>query len=274
MINQSCSDDVALVGRFIRVLHEIGLHAQAVKQWPIGETRSAEWAHVVARYFEGRRLLEMCLSAVLDPIGAEIDAVSFLELFEMEATLQDRLPRALDVIEAAQRVRSGGPRGGVRGADHSLVEDVPQVVEAITTLASLISHIMTHFQTNPFPTNPNIGRGAQGVGGVALIDERDDAVVIAHIRAGLESGAFSEALDPTRSTVPGRDIPLEDRGRTSQYVGGPGDPSIVGADPQGAYEPAGTGPGRSSPMQLLEVGMWAAQEIPKLVALIKQMRTR
>lgn len=193
----------------------------------------------------------------------------------MDATLQDRLPRALDVIEAARRVKAGGPRGaGARTADHALVDDIPQIVEAVTTIASLISHLLTHFQTNPFPTNPNVGRGSGGVGGVVLLDERDDAAIVSHLRAGLESGAFSEALDPTRSTVEGRDIPMEDRGRTNQYVGGPGDPSIVGADPMGAYEPAGMGPGREGPMQWLTIGMWAAQEIPKLVALLQQAKNK
>jgi hypothetical protein len=172
----------------------------------------------------------------------------------------DYLPEALAVIE-----RGVGTESELLGC-----------VEVLSVLADVAICEAAGLGVSTFRAFSDVG---------AALSPIEDAPMISHIRGGLASGSLHHALSarsvPTPGlSVPDRDIPMEDRGRTHPFVkgvGGPvaarGEAIVVGGDvgPEVPAPPHG-GPPAPQAMQWLPVAIWAIRMIGKLNARIRYSR--
>jgi hypothetical protein len=209
-------------------------------------------------------------------------------------SLNDRLPNALAVAHAIEAQRSGFSGKGATGREgifdpdesgHTLLQDLPALVDAAQTFVALLAHVYKHFARTP-STVP----GFNPPRGAAPISIEDGHEVLRMIGVGVTQGAFSAdpVVGPGESVDP-RDIPFEDAQRTHRRVqGGPIDPNAVhevsgtymgpagrmgpsGADPRGIDVPGGP----SGPLQYLTIGMYIAEKVlPQILTLIQRIKNR
>lgn len=203
-------------------------------------------------------------------------------------SLNDRLPNALAVAHAIEAQRSGfaskgaAAREGIFDPDesgHTLLQDLPALMDAAQTFVGLLAHVYKHFARTP-STVP----GFNPPRGAAPISIEDGPEVLRMIGAGVTQGVFTDdpIVGPGDAVDP-RDIPFEDAHRTHRRVeGGPIDPNAVHEISGGYMGPAGQLPRGmdapivpSGPLQYLTIGMYVADKVlPQILTLIQRIKNR
>lgn len=261
----SCADEVWLIGHHLVALHEVGLHAQAVRSWPDPELRADEMIEVAARYRHARYLLTCAVFSVLGPIAAEIEELIRLEAGEMNpqrmTAVQEGFAAALQkTIGIVRYMGQGGEVTDAAVADHELLS-------AIATLNAVADHAIAEI-SSPRRSGEAMGTMmAPGSRVGAALNPADDAAMAAYVQQMAQAGAFSPSAGGmgTRAgaaIVPSQ-VPYEDRGRT--------DPTVQA----GANALEGLGdmppiPGVSPAVtQWIPVAIWAIQKAGELIAKLR-----
>jgi hypothetical protein len=278
-MQQSCGEEVWLIGRHLRAIHEVGLRAMALRSWPDPMTRAHEMRKVAVTFHALRNVLMSTVSDMLQPIELELDELAKMEACEMipqkskvgHAGFVAGLPRAFAITKA-----------GAQGADTTEAE----LLEALETFNTIADHAITEV-ASPHRVGEVIGpmggvhghvSGEVGPAGYsvrsgvsAVPNPTDDEAMAAYVVQMAQAGAFASADPSGTGTKAGAplapsQVPFEDRGRT--------DPTVQSGanvlDSLGDMPPI---PGVSPAiMQWLPTAIWAIKKAGELISAIKAKR--
>jgi hypothetical protein len=262
-MQQSCGEEVWLIGRHLRTIHEIGLRAMAVRSWPDPMTRAHEMRKVSVTFHAVRNVLMSTVSDMLRPIELELDELAKLEGCEMDSRKTPAHQAGFGgVVSRAFAIT----KAGAQGADTTEAE----LLEALETFNTLADHAITEVGSphragevySPASAPSQVGR---------RLNPADDEAMAAYVVQMAQSGAFASADPSGTGTKAGAhlassQVPYEDRGRTDPRV----QAGANALDNLGDMPPI---PGVSPAiMQWLPTAIWAIRKAGELIAAIKAKR--